>query len=102
MTKKLVWDVGSVDFEGRLTWLREYVENLIEKYGESAYVKIEYVNEENADYVVKYEREETEKEYTKRLKEEEKTKAAQLLQQQKKEEKERKEFKRLKKKFGEI
>ena len=48
-----------------------------------------------------YEREETEKEYTKRLKEEEKQKAAQLLQQQKKEEKERKEFERLKKKFGE-
>lgn len=101
MTKKLVWDAESVDFEGRLTWLREYVENLIEKYGESAYVKIEYVNEDNADYVVKYEREETEKEYTKRLKEEEKQKAAQLLQQQKKEEKERKEFERLKKKFGE-
>lgn len=33
--------------------------------------------------------------------EEEKQKAAQLLQQQKKEEKERKEFERLKKKFGE-
>ena len=101
MTKKLVWDEESVGFEGRLTWLREYVENLIEKYGESAYVKIEYVNEDSADYVVKYEREETEKEYTKRLKEEEKQKAAQLLQQQKKEEKERKEFERLKKKFGE-
>ena len=101
MTKKLVWDEESVDFEGRLTWLREYVENLIEKYGESAYVEIES-DYENTDYVVKYEREETEKEYTKRLKEEEKQKAAQLLQQQKKEEKERKEFERLKKKFGEI
>ena len=100
MTKKLVWDAESVKFEGRLTWLREYVENLIEKYGESAYVEIEY-DYENIDYVVRYEREETDKEYTKRLKEEEKRKAAQLLQQQKKEEKERKEFERLKKKFGE-
>lgn len=99
--KKKVWASEGIDFEGRLVYLRDYISGLIEKYGESAYVEVEY-DYENTDYRVKYEREETDREYTSRLKREEKEERQKKAALKKKEEKERKEFERLKKKYGDF
>ena len=100
MTKKMVWDSTSIDFEGRVVYLIDYLQQLKEKYGEDAYVEIGY-DYENTDYVLKFQREETEKEYQKRLKEEEKKKQIEKKALEIKKDKERKEYERLKKLFGE-
>ena len=88
--------------DGKLSDVKDYIEMLIEQYGEDAYMEIEaYGYDCYPELVVRYERQETDKERDKRLaqarKEREKKKAARLKQ----EERERKEFARLQKKYGE-
>ena len=100
MTKKVIWDSTPIGFEGRVVDLIDCLQQVKDKYGEDAYVEIGY-DCENIDYILKFQREETEKEYQKRLKKEEKQKEAKRKDAEKKKEKELKEYNRLKKLYGE-
>ena len=99
MTKQLVWDKEEICFEGKIGALIEMLQGLKEKYGDEVYVGYDGYYE-SCDYVINFKREETEREEKLRLKAEERLRIAAGKEKLKKDEKERKEYERLKKKFG--
>lgn len=99
--KKLVWDQKELDLEGtELTKMPAVIQSLIEEYGSEAYLDKEYLGHSGGyELVLKFQREETDKELKDRLKREEQIEKQRKKAEQKKREKERKEYERLKKKF---
>lgn len=103
MTKKII----SVSESAReqitdycsLNSVLECVERLIDKYGEGARVDFDS-GYNNISEMITYEREETDREYQNRLKKEEHDKTKSDKAKVKKEADERKEYERLKKKYG--
>lgn len=103
MTKKMVNYEKYADdliYAETLGELQQNVEKYIAKYGkdvkfdlDSGYLSIAAT--------LTLQREETDKEYNKRLKDEAREKEQVLMKKQRQEEKERKELERLKKKYGE-
>ena len=88
--------------DGSLADVKDYIEGLIEKYGQDAYMEVEsYGYDCYPELIISHERQETDAERDKRLaqarKEREKKKAEKLKQ----EEREHKELARLQKKYGE-
>ena len=101
MDKKMVIErYGDITYqlEGKATSVVSFLNGLIEKYGESVCLDIDYSKE----FVAYYEREETDKEYEKRLAREKKAREDKKIEKLKKEERERKEFERLKAKFEKL
>lgn len=101
MTKKLIYKEvnlykGITDLE-TLEEIKRKVEELIEEYGEKA--ELFFDSDSIISETLAYSREETDKEYEKRLKDEQKEKNKKRLEIAKKEEKERREYERLKVKF---
>ena len=86
--------------DGRLSDVKDYIDSLIEKYGQDAYMEVEsYGYDCYPELIISHERQETDAERDKRLaqarKEREKRAKEKLLT----EERERKEFARLQKKY---
>lgn len=101
---KIIRDEYKIDFnhlEGKISEVREYLNELANEYGEDAELDFVYGYEGIEDLAIHFCREETDKERNRRLtkarKEREKNKAAKVRY----EEKERVEFARLLKKYGE-
>lgn len=100
MTKQMVWDRESFDLGGPVD---DVIQSLLEikvRHGESAYIKQEF-SYDWCEYLVCFKREETDAEYSARLKKEEKKRDLAAKAEAKKQEKERREYERLKHKFGE-
>lgn len=100
MTKQLVWDKEEICFEGKIGDLIEMLKKFKEKYGDEAYVGYDGYGE-SWDYVINFKREETEREEKLRLKAEERLRIVAEKDKLKKDKEERREYERLKKKFGE-
>lgn len=87
------------DLEGDASWFVDKIRDLQQKYGK-VYISIEQAQYSDAvDVYLVYEREETEAEKKKRLKQLERERAKKEKERKKKEEKERKLYEQLKKKF---
>ena len=96
--KQKCQDITCCGLEGRLENVLKYVQDLIEEYGESAYIDIEGYD---SAVTLHYEVLETDAEYARRLKTEKAAREREKARKAEKKEKEYKEFLRLKKKFGE-
>ena len=99
MTKQLVWDKEEICFEGSIDAAILMLHKLKDEYGSEAYIGCDG-HGESWDYVINFRREETEREEKLRLKAEERLRIAAEKEKLKKDEKDRKEYERLKKKFG--
>lgn len=103
MTKKMVQDKIDVDVdfeEVPLHNLYNIIQKWISSYGEDAYIDKDYYGYDGGyDLQLYFKRIETDKEYNKRLKDEERKKKKEQDAKLKKEEREKREFERLKKKF---
>ena len=91
--------ITSLCSSGTLGYLQQELNKLIEKYGEDAVMHVDPGRDNISEYV-SYLREETEAECRKRLKDEEAERVAEAKRAKHKEEQERKEYKRLHKKYG--
>lgn len=83
-----------------LRLLRSRVDELIEKYGDDAVLHVDS-GYNNISEHISFVREETDKEYQQRLKDEERDRVAKEKANAKREQQELKEYKRLHKKYGE-
>lgn len=92
--------ITSLVTSGTLRYLQQELDKLIEKYGEDAVMHV-IPGHDNIDEYVSFLREETDAEQKKRLKDEEAARVAEAKRAANKEEQERKEYKRLHKKYGE-
>lgn len=88
-------------FEGSLENLRLTIVGLIEEYGKTAHVELEYDEHLGVVIEIHYKRLETDKELEARKKKAAKDRERRKLDLEKKEEQERKELARLKKKYEE-
>lgn len=93
-------DIYALD--GKLIDVKEYIERLIEQYGENAYMDIERDGYDcYVELYVQYERQESDKERDKRLAVARKEREKKAKEKAAQEERERKELARLQKKYGE-
>lgn len=100
MKKKKVTDKVNVTISyTQLATLQDWIEDWIDRYGEDAYIEI---GEDDCgeDTKIIFEREETDSEYNKRVKMEQREKQRKITEAEKKKEREYREYVRLKKKFG--
>lgn len=100
--KKLVWDQTDIELEGlTIAKAEAYFHSLSEEYGSEAYVDKDYPGYDGGyELVLKFQREETDAEFKKRLRKEEADRKAREKQAEKKRDKELRELKRLQKKYG--
>jgi|SRR6185503_6573700 len=102
MTKKMVkYEKGADDllYAETLTDLLTNVQRYIDQYGADVELEIDS-GHSNLDVILTLEREETDKEYNKRLKDKAREKEQALAKKEIQERKERKELERLMKKYG--
>lgn len=94
---------NKIMYNTNLTQLKNTIEDFITEYGEEAYIVFDYEREYydgiNLTAQLMYSREETDEEYTKRLKEIEKGKEKKKIASKKKKEEERALYEKLKAKF---
>lgn len=100
--KQMVWDQTEVDLDGMtIERAQEHLAMLLTEYGPEASFDKNFPGYDGGyELILKYQREETDAEYKKRLKKEEADKKAKQKQAEKKREKELKELERLQKKYG--
>lgn len=102
MTKKMIKieDLFESNITGwsSLKYVKDEVERLINLFGENALVDFDS-GYNNISETISYLREETDSEYAKRLKDEERQSKSKVKKKEESEQRERKEFERLKKKF---
>lgn len=100
--KKMVkeWVSSGITCQSTLAEIKAELESLIEKYGENTRIDFDS-GYNNISESIEVEREETYKEYNRRIREEERQKQQLLKAKQKKEAQEKKMYKQLKKKYGE-
>ncbi len=100
MTKKMISETKGVYFDfGYLSEMKISIELMIDEYGEKAILS-ENSSDSGSSYEITFEREETDAEYNKRLKREKKQKEIKTKTKKAAEDRERKEYERLKKKYG--
>jgi hypothetical protein len=88
--------------DGKLVDVKDYIDDLIEKYGDDAYMEIEAHGYDcYPELVVQYDRQESDKERDKRLAVARKDRERRAKEKLAQEERERKELARLQKKYGE-
>ena len=93
--------ISMLDYS-KLSDVKEYIERLIEQYGEDAYMEIEAHGYDcYPELVIQYQRQETDKERDKRLAQARKERERKAKEKAAREERERKELARLQKKYGE-
>jgi hypothetical protein len=93
-------DIYALD--GKLIDVKHYIERLIEKYGENAYMDIERDGYDcYVELYIKYERQESDEERDKRLAVARKDRERRAKEKAAQEERERMELARLQKKYGE-
>lgn len=102
--RKTKEEQASVDLysicDGKLNDVREYLDSLAEQYGEDARLCLDWYYDD-VSVCVKYQREETEQEATKRVAAARKARERRKAQKLKKEEAERAMLAKLKQKYGE-
>jgi len=102
-TKQLIseyYDVDLGELTGSLKEILFTVQDWIERFGDSAYLNISHGWDADIDFEIEFERLETDKEFEKRLKKEEKDLEKLVQKKIDLEHKERKELQRLLKKYG--